>query len=124
MKQLLQKLPYHLQTIEPDYHHQSNPSEERKSKDIEVETENGEDNSKGIKRQDSFSSTSSLQDIPLLLPQEAEGLDNSHGVPKSNGSDSITTKSVSFRHQKAKIESVVTDMQMKGFVDDLDSQIM
>ncbi|TXG71668.1 hypothetical protein EZV62_000247 [Acer yangbiense] len=92
-----------------------------KSKDMEVETENDEDNSKGIKRQDSFSSTSSLQDIPLLLPQEAEGLDNSHGVPKSNGSDSITTKNVSFRHQKAKIESVVTDMQMKGFVDDLDS---
>ncbi|KAH7573521.1 hypothetical protein JRO89_XS03G0164200 [Xanthoceras sorbifolium] len=92
-----------------------------RSKGIEVETENGEGNSKGIKRQDSFSSRSSFQDIPLLLPQEAEGLDNSHGGLKSNGSDCSTTKSVSFRHQKAKIEPVVTDMQMKGFVDDLDS---
>ncbi|XP_044486732.1 phospholipase D zeta 1 isoform X1 [Mangifera indica] len=92
-----------------------------RSREVEIGHKNGEDNSKGMKRQDSFSSMSSFQDIPLLLPQDSSGLDGSHGGPKSNGMDINTTKSVSFRYQKAKIEPVTTDTPMKGFVDDYDS---
>lgn len=91
------------------------------NKIIEDDSKDEEDDSDGLKRQDSFSSRSSLQDIPLLLPQEAEPVDNSPRGPKSNGSDTATSKSVSFRQQKAKIDPVETDMQMKGFVDDRDS---
>lgn len=92
-----------------------------RSREVEIQRKNGEDNSKGMKRQDSFSSRSSLQDIPLLLPQDSGGLDGSHGGPKSNGMDINTPKSVSFRYQKAKIEPVIADTPMKGFVDDYDS---
>ncbi|KAJ4722113.1 Phospholipase [Melia azedarach] len=92
-----------------------------RSREAEVESKNIEDNSKGIKRQDSFSSRSSLQDIPLLLPQEPEGLDGSNGDMKSNGLEPTTTKSVSFRYPKAKIEPAVMDTPMKGFVDEHDS---
>lgn len=92
-----------------------------RSREVEVESENVEENCKGIKRQDSFASRSSLQDIPLLLPQEPDVLDDSSGGPISNGFDCTTTKSVSYRYQKAKIEPLVTDMPMKGFVDDRDS---
>ncbi|XVF38771.1 hypothetical protein REPUB_Repub20aG0130800 [Reevesia pubescens] len=87
----------------------------------EIEFENVEDNNKGIKRQDSFSSRSSLQDIPLLLPQEAEELDSCSGFPKSNGLDSTASKSVSFAFRKSKVEPAVSDTPMKGFFDDLDS---
>ncbi|XWS53571.1 hypothetical protein CRYUN_Cryun10bG0012800 [Craigia yunnanensis] len=92
-----------------------------RSKEIGFESKNVEDNNKGIKRQDSFSSRSSLQDIPLLLPQEAEELDSCSGFPKSNGSASTASKSVSFAIRKSKIEAAVADTPMKGFVDDLDS---
>ncbi|KAF2313845.1 hypothetical protein GH714_018258 [Hevea brasiliensis] len=88
------------------------------SKELEVESKNPEDNYKGIKRQDSFSSRSSLQDIPLLLPQEAEGPDVSGGGPKLNGLDSTPGRSLSLAFRKSKVEPVVPDMQMKGFVDD------
>ena len=92
-----------------------------RSKEIEFESKNVEDKNKGIKRQDSFSSRSSLQDIPLLLPQEAEELDSCSGFPKSNLLDSTASKSVSFSSRKSKIEPAITDTPMKGFVDDLAS---
>lgn len=87
-----------------------------RSKGRDVGSTNGEGNSSCIKRQDSFKS--SLQDIPLLLPQEAEGLDGSQGSPKANGLDSSTGRSVSFTHQKAKTKLRTTDMPMKSFVDE------
>ena len=102
-------------------HHMVIPHYMGRSKEIEFESKNVEDNNKGIKRQDSFSSRSSLQDIPLLLPQEAEELGSCSGFPKSNGSDSTASKSVSFAIRKSKIEPAVADTPMKGFVDDLDS---
>ncbi|XVF62533.1 hypothetical protein PTKIN_Ptkin09bG0015700 [Pterospermum kingtungense] len=92
-----------------------------RSKEIEFESKNFEGNYNGIKRQDSFSSISPLQDIPLLLPQEAEELDSCSGYPKSNGLDSTASKSVSFAFRKPKIEAAVGDTPMKGFVDDLGS---
>ncbi|XP_017975443.1 PREDICTED: phospholipase D zeta 1 [Theobroma cacao] len=92
-----------------------------RSKETDSESKNIEDNNKGIRRQDSFSSRSSLQDIPLLVPQEAEELDNFSGFPKLNGLDSTASKSASFAFRKSKIEPAVADTPMKGFVDDLDS---
>ncbi|XP_043806946.1 phospholipase D zeta 1 isoform X4 [Manihot esculenta] len=88
------------------------------SKELEVEIKSVEDNGEGIKRQDSFSSRSSLQDIPLLLPQEAEGPDVSGGGPKLNRCDSTPGRSLSLGFRKSKVEPVVPDMPMKGFVDD------
>ncbi|XWS38995.1 hypothetical protein CRYUN_Cryun18bG0012000 [Craigia yunnanensis] len=76
-------------------HHMVIPHYMGRSKEIEFESKNVEDNTKGIKRQDSFSSRSSLQDIPLLLPQEADELDS--------------------------CKPAVADTPMKGFVDDLAS---
>ncbi|XP_017646720.2 phospholipase D zeta 1-like isoform X1 [Gossypium arboreum] len=92
-----------------------------RSKEIEFESKNAEENKKGIKRQDSFSSGSSLQDIPLLLSQEAKELDSCTLSPKSNGLDTTASKSVSFAFRKSKIEPAVADTPMKDFVDDLGS---
>ncbi|XP_022741381.1 phospholipase D zeta 1 isoform X2 [Durio zibethinus] len=102
-------------------HHMVIPHYMGRSKEIEFESKNVEGNNKGIKRQDSFSSISSLQDIPLLLPQEAEELDSCGGFPKSNELDATASKSVTFAFRKSKIEPAVADTPMKGFVDDLDS---
>ncbi|CAH9109126.1 unnamed protein product [Cuscuta europaea] len=79
-----------------------------------------------IKRHDSFSSQSSCQDIPLLMPQEADEMDI-RGEPKSyaftpgydfhdqpNGSASI-----SFPFRKAKAEPFLPGMPMKAFVDEV-----
>lgn len=97
-------------------HHMVIPHYMGRSRDVEIQRKDGEDNPEGMKRQDSFSSRSSFQDIPLLLPQDSGGLDGSHEGPKSNGMDINTTKSVSF-----KIEPVTIDTPMKGFVDDSNS---
>ncbi|KAL4310950.1 hypothetical protein GQ457_01G030530 [Hibiscus cannabinus] len=67
-------------------------------------------------RQDSFSSISSLQDIPLLLPQEAD----CSLFPKSNEPDSTAGKSTYFAFRKSKIEPVA-DTPMTSFVDNLGS---
>lgn len=100
-----------------------------RSREMEVEKKNVENNYKDIKKLDSFSSRSSFQDIPLLLPQEPDGLDSPHGESKLNGFDSSSnlldqptrvSRSLSFSFRKSKIEPV-PDMPMKGFVDDLDT---
>lgn len=102
----------------------------RGSREFEVESKNSNVNQKDVKRLDSFSPRSSSQDIPLLLPQEADGMDASKGNPKSSGLNSSldllnhpsrVSKSLSFPFRKSKIESVVPDMPMKGFVDDHDT---
>ncbi|KAK9288199.1 hypothetical protein L1049_016648 [Liquidambar formosana] len=94
------------------------------------ETKNVEDNCKDIKRQDSFSSRSSFQDIPLLLPQEADGVTSSNVDPKINGSHSThdlldhanrVSKSLAFSFRKSKTEPVVPDTPMKSFVDDIEA---
>ncbi|KAH8494934.1 hypothetical protein H0E87_018202 [Populus deltoides] len=91
------------------------------NKEKEVERKDIEDNVKGITRQDSFSSSSSLQDIPLLLPQEADGPDGSGVGPKRNGLESTPGRSHPHAFRKSKIESIVPDMPMTSFVDDHDS---
>ncbi|XP_042519639.1 phospholipase D zeta 1-like isoform X2 [Macadamia integrifolia] len=96
-----------------------------RSREIETESKKVEDKPKGIGRHDSFSSRSLLQNIPLLLPQEA---DVNNESPKLNGLDmtqalldqpSRVGQSRSFSLWKSKVELSVPDMQMKGFVDDL-----
>ncbi|XP_058083972.1 phospholipase D zeta 1-like isoform X2 [Magnolia sinica] len=89
-----------------------------------------EENHSSLQRQDSFSSRSSLQDIPLLLPQEADGVDVADGNQELNRLDTDhnlfdhqdrNRRSLSFSFRKSKAEPSISDMQMKGFVDNLDS---
>ncbi|KAJ7955153.1 Phospholipase [Quillaja saponaria] len=110
-------------------HHMVIPHYMGRSREMEVENKNT-DNNGGIKRQDSFSSRSSLQDIPLLLPQESGGLDTPKGDPKLSGFGSYldlldqpsrVSSGLHFSFRKSKIEPVGLDTPMKGFVDDLDT---
>ncbi|KAK2989819.1 hypothetical protein RJ640_014766 [Escallonia rubra] len=97
------------------------------SREVEVESKNEEDNYTDIKRQDSFSSRSSLQDIPLLMPQEADGVDGSNDEPNLNGlsmghdfpDQQSRASRTPFSFRKFKIEPLVSDLPMKGFVDEL-----
>ncbi|KAL9400842.1 hypothetical protein Peur_004691 [Populus x canadensis] len=93
------------------------------NREMEVERKGIKDDVKGIKRQDSFSSRSSLQDIPLLLPQEAEGPDDSGIGPKLNRLDSTPGRSLPHAFWKSKIELVVPDMPMTSFVDNNGSDL-
>ncbi|KAL1539118.1 Phospholipase D zeta 1 [Salvia divinorum] len=108
-------------------HHMVIPHYMGKSTEIEIENEDDYSNNKQIKRNDSFSS--SYQDVPLLIPQEATGLDDVQTEPKLNGFNTQnnlhgqTSKSAktSFCFRKSKVEPLIPDMPMRGFVDDLDS---
>ncbi|XP_057488567.1 phospholipase D zeta 1-like isoform X1 [Actinidia eriantha] len=110
-------------------HHMVIPHYRSESREMDVQINVG-NNHKDIKRQDSFSSRSSYQDVPLLIPQEADGLDSSSGL---NGDSKLNvldrtrdfhdqpSKGKSpFSFRKPKIEPLITDMPLKGFVDDLD----
>lgn len=108
-------------------HHMVIPHYMGKSTETEIENEDNYSNNKQIKRNDSFSS--SYQDVPLLMPQEATGLDDVKIEPKLNGFNakhdlhgqpSRSTKT-SFCFRKSKVEPLIPDMPMRGFVDDLDS---
>lgn len=110
-------------------HHMVIPHYMGRSQEVQIKSENV-DNHKEIKRQDSFSSRSSLQDIPLLLPQEADDLDTPNGDPKSIVLDSPPdlldqpsklSNRLGFTFRKSKIEPVGPDMPMRDFVDDLDT---
>ncbi|XP_062175862.1 phospholipase D zeta 1 isoform X2 [Alnus glutinosa] len=100
-----------------------------KSREMEVESKNIQ-NYKDFRGQDSFSARSSLQDIPLLLPQEADGPDTSSGEPKFHGLDFTTdhldqpsrvNSGLYFSFRKSKLEPVGSDTPLKGFVDDFES---
>ncbi|KAL7220740.1 hypothetical protein ACSBR2_013600 [Camellia fascicularis] len=107
-------------------HHMVIPHYMGGSEEMEVQTHVGNDH-KDIRIQDSFSSRSSFQDVPLLLPQEADGLDTPTGDPKLNG----LARTWDFRDQpsrgnrspfsfrKPKIDPSTSNLPMKGFVDDL-----
>lgn len=97
----------------------------------ELEAEKKEfDNSKETTVQESFSRGSSFHDIPLLLPQEADGQDAQNEGSKLNGVEPIAnpldqpskvSSGLSFSFRKIKVEPLGSDMPMKGFVDDLDT---
>ncbi|KAI3459247.1 hypothetical protein Pfo_015910 [Paulownia fortunei] len=110
-------------------HHMVIPHYMGKSKEIEFGDKNNYGNHKDIKRNDSFSSPSSFQDVPLLMPQEADGLDAVKIEPKLNGFNSVhdlhgqpsRPSRSPFCFRKCKIEPLIPDLPMRGFVDDLDT---
>lgn len=108
-------------------HHMVIPHYMGISKEIENGNKNHNGYHKDIKRNDSFSSLASLQDIPLLMPQESDGLDAVREEPKLNGFDGNLCDRPSrsggspFSFRKSKIEPTIPDMPMRGFVDDFDS---
>ncbi|CAN6726526.1 unnamed protein product [Malus baccata var. baccata] len=110
-------------------HHMVIPHYMGRSQVVEIESKNA-NNHKEHKRTDSFSSISSCQDIPLLIPQEADGLDSPNEHTKLNGMDSPhdlldqpsrVSNNLAFPFRKLKIPPVGPDTPMRGFVDDLDS---
>ncbi|KAJ9549637.1 hypothetical protein OSB04_022180 [Centaurea solstitialis] len=96
------------------------------------EQEDGDDEvvdvTKTINRQDSYCS---FQDIPLLIPQEADGMEASSGhskqhsgLGKAHGQTSRLSRAP-FYFRKSKGEpSSLSDMQMRGFVDDQDTSTL
>ncbi|XP_062081905.1 phospholipase D zeta 1-like [Humulus lupulus] len=60
------------------HHHMVIPHYMGISREIDVESKRAEENQNDFGRQNSFCSLSPLQDIPLLLPQEHDGLLDSH----------------------------------------------
>ncbi|KAK7843032.1 phospholipase D zeta 1 isoform X1 [Quercus suber] len=110
-------------------HHMVIPHYMRKNREGEIGDKNFQ-NYNDLRRQGSFSARSSLQDIPLLLPQETDGLDTPNGEPKLYGSDFTTnlldqpskvTSGLPFSFRKSKIEPVGPDTPLKAFVDDFKS---
>ncbi|KAI3692072.1 hypothetical protein L6452_31881 [Arctium lappa] len=95
------------------------------NREPEVENSTFLETHKVINREDSSSSVSS-EDIPLLIPQEADGMDASSGQPKLNGSNDFhgqpsRPSRTSFSFRKSKVEPLVPDMPMRDFVDERDA---
>ncbi|KAL8490601.1 hypothetical protein ACS0TY_022561 [Phlomoides rotata] len=108
-------------------HHMVIPHYMGKSAEIEIGNKNDSIHEE-IKRSDSFSSPSAFQDVPLLMPQEANGPDSAKIEPKLNGFNTLhdlhgqpSRPSRNSFFRKSKIEPLIPDMPMRGFVDDLDS---
>ncbi|XP_071737407.1 phospholipase D zeta 1-like isoform X2 [Rutidosis leptorrhynchoides] len=92
------------------------------NRELEAENLTVLDTHQVINRENSSSSVSS-EDIPLLIPQEADGLDVSNGQLKMNGSNGLhgqpsRPSRVSFSFMKPKVEPLAPDMPMRGFVDE------
>ncbi|PIN08407.1 Phospholipase D1 [Handroanthus impetiginosus] len=110
-------------------HHMVIPHYMGMSKEIGFGHKTISGNHNDIKRNDSFSSRSSFQDIPLLMPQEAGGLHPIKGEPKLNGfNTSHDLDDLPSRpsrgplcFHKSRIRPLGPDTPMRGFVDDLDS---
>ena len=111
------------------HHHMVLPHYMGRSREIDVDNKKTEENPNGIDRQDSFSSLSPLQDnIPLLLPQESDGLPDPHSEPTLNGlpknlslidQPTDLPKDSSLSCQNQEVDPPVHPA-MKGLVDDLD----
>ncbi|XP_041017183.1 phospholipase D zeta 1-like isoform X1 [Juglans microcarpa x Juglans regia] len=110
------------------HHHMVLPHYMGRSRERDIDKKSDE-NQKGISRQDSFSSQSPLQDIPLLLPQEADGLAASNVDSKLNGlhmNHNLVDQpngergSYSFSFQKSEAEDSAPDARIKSFAYDLD----
>ncbi|KAM7272332.1 hypothetical protein ACFE04_026995 [Oxalis oulophora] len=109
------------------HHHMVLPHYMGRSEDMGIETKYTEENCKDICRQDSFSSQSPMDNIPLLLPQESGGLVATNGVKKVNGLEvngdihNHTTEgngSFTFSRKSSKVESRVSETKIK--VDPMD----
>ncbi|XP_027363976.1 phospholipase D zeta 1-like isoform X2 [Abrus precatorius] len=95
------------------HHHMVLPHYMGRSKEIDIDEKKDEDKPKEIERQDSFSSESPMQDIPLLLPQEAGGL------VISNGDNADFSENSPLLSQELEHETLVSDTQVKGFQDEV-----
>lgn len=106
-------------------HHMVIPHYMRSSKEMEVERKITEDTYGGMKRDDSVASLSSFQDIPLLIPQEADELRASNVDSISNELDDQPSRGNKgpFSFRKSKNDPLVEDTPMKGFVDNFDSLV-
>ncbi|XP_050380280.1 phospholipase D zeta 1-like isoform X2 [Argentina anserina] len=106
-------------------HHMVIPHYLGRSEEINIEKRKVEENQLGIQRENSFSSVSPLQNIPLLLPQEADGLESPgvdqklsvqqthHPVDQPNEiSGSV------FCPRNPTVEVLDPDAQMNGLMDD------
>ncbi|WVY95870.1 hypothetical protein V8G54_028021 [Vigna mungo] len=91
------------------HHHMVLPHYMGRSREIDIEEKKDEDKRKEIVQQDSFSSESPVQDIPLLLPQEADGIVTSNG-------DHTNFSEIS---PSMEDETPVSDTQTKGFEDEV-----
>ncbi|XP_047315494.1 phospholipase D zeta 1-like isoform X2 [Impatiens glandulifera] len=83
-----------------------------------------ENNFEGFKRQDSFSSRSEDQDIPLLMPQEADVQDTSKSDCKvmiGKHDQQSRGSRTHFTFRKSKVEPLASNMPLKDFVNDLDN---
>ncbi|KAK7392049.1 hypothetical protein VNO78_20475 [Psophocarpus tetragonolobus] len=95
------------------HHHMVIPHYMGKSKELDIDEKKAQNKWKEIERQDSFSSESPMQDIPLLLPQEADGLDTSKGDHTNSSENSPLL------FQKPECETLVSNTQMNGFQDEV-----
>ncbi|KAL0433968.1 UNVERIFIED_CONTAM: Phospholipase D zeta 1 [Sesamum latifolium] len=110
-------------------HHMVIPHYMGKSKAIEFGEENNLSNHKDTRRNDRLPSPSSFQDVPLLMPQEADGPDAVKIEPKLNAFNTLhdfdgqpsRPSRTGFCFRKCKVEPLIPDMPMRGFVDDLDT---
>ncbi|PON89548.1 Phospholipase D1/D [Trema orientale] len=97
------------------HHHMVIPHYMGRSREIDVENKRTEENHNDMNRQNSFSSLSPLQDIPLLLPQESDGLIDSHLEQK------LKENSLHENHNPddQEVEALVpdTDLQSEMFLD-------
>uniref|UniRef100_A0A0D9V062 Phospholipase n=1 Tax=Leersia perrieri TaxID=77586 RepID=A0A0D9V062_9ORYZ len=97
---------------------------------IEDESKQTHDEDIKVQRLSSLKAPASCQDIPLLLPQEPDhqashnedlglnGLDNNHG---HSDHPNKTHRKQPIPNRKAKKDTSLQDLQMKGFVDNLGS---
>ncbi|KAL0393292.1 UNVERIFIED_CONTAM: Phospholipase D zeta 1 [Sesamum radiatum] len=109
-------------------HHMVIPHYMGKSKAIEFGEENNLSNHNDTRRNDRLPSPSSFQDVPLLMPQEADGPDAVKIEPKLNAFNTLhdfdgqrRPSRTGFCFRKSKVEPLIPDMPMRGFVDDLDT---
>lgn len=97
-------------------HHMVIPHYMGRSKETDIESRGNEVKQKDISHEDSFYSQSPSENVPLLLPQEANQLDakSVDSKLKLNGIDSDQC-------HFDQLEPLIPEMQTNGFVDELDS---
>ncbi|PKA58407.1 Phospholipase D p1 [Apostasia shenzhenica] len=107
------------------HHHMVIPHYMAISKEANNDNNVHDTNLKGVKKQASFTSHSSCQDIPLLLPQVSDGhekaIENPNGEMNHHAEQPSKSNYGSFSFRKTKDKHPSLDMQMKDFVDDINS---
>ncbi|KAG6504979.1 hypothetical protein ZIOFF_037327 [Zingiber officinale] len=110
-------------------HHMVIPHYMGNGGEVDVRNKEQVQNHKDAKKTRSFPSSTSYQDIPLLLPQEPDGLEAANDREKyvlENSCGLLDNRNRANQNQpfplrRIKVEHPIQDMQMKGFVDNLGS---